>query len=175
VRASVAVVVPAGHDGGAHSTPAAYSWQAPAPSQTPVVPQLAAPWSRHWPAGSRQPIGTGAQVPGLAAVAQDRHVPVQAVLQQTPCAQMPLVHSPPSPQIAPSGLRPHDPPPQTAGGAQSASAVHVARQAAAPHRNGKQEVAAAVRQVPAPSQLPAGVKVVVPDGQLAGRQAVPCG
>ena len=36
VRASVAVEVPMGHVGGAHSVPAEYSWHAPAPSQTPV-------------------------------------------------------------------------------------------------------------------------------------------
>ena len=175
LRASGAVVAPAGHDGGAHSVPAAYSWQPPAPSQTPVVAQLAAPWSRHWPAGSRSPAATGTQLPALPMTAHDMQVPAQAVLQQAPCAQIPLAHSLPAPQTAPSFFRPQDPPPQTAGGAQSASAVHVALHAATPQRNGKQEVAAGVRQVPAPSQLPAGVRVVVPDGQVAGLHAVPCG
>ena len=139
------------------------------------MPQLAAPWSRHWPAGFRVPAATATQLPALPAAAHDMHVPAQAVLQQTPCAQTPLAHSPPPPQTAPSGLRPHDPLPQTAGGAQSASAAQVALHAAAPQRNGKQEVAAAVRQVPAPSQLPAGVKVVVPVGHVATLQDVPCG
>jgi hypothetical protein len=143
--------------------------------QTPVVPQLAAPWSRHWPAGSRVPAATATQLPVLPATAHDMHVPAQAVLQQTLCAQTPLVHSPPPPQTAPSGLRPHDPLPQTAGGAQSASAVQVALHAAAPQRKGKQEVAAAVRQVPAPSQVPAGVKVVVPVGHVATLHDVPWG
>jgi hypothetical protein len=71
-------------------------------------------------------------------------------------------------------LRPHEPPLQTPGGAQSASVVQVDRQAAAPQTNGKQDVAAGAEHVPAPSQLPAGVKVVVLAGQLAGRQSVPC-
>jgi hypothetical protein len=43
VRASVAVVVPIGQLGAAHCVPASYSWQAPAPSQKPLLPQLAPP------------------------------------------------------------------------------------------------------------------------------------
>jgi len=100
-------------------------------------------------------------------------LPVHSVLQQVPWAQMPLLHSVPSPQIAPSGLRPHDPFVQTPGGAQSASAVQVDLQAATPQRNGKQVVADGVTQVPAPSQLLPGVRVAVPVGQLAGLQGVP--
>ena len=94
-------------------------------------------------------------------------LPVQSVLQQVPWAQMPLLHSVPSPQIAPSGLRPHDPFVQTPGGAQSASAVHDDLQTAVPQRNGKHEVADGVTQVPAPSQVPPGVNVVVFIGQVA--------
>jgi hypothetical protein len=71
-------------------------------------------------------------------------------------------------------LSPHEPPLHTPGGAQSASAVHVDLQAATPQLNGKHEVAAGAEQVPAPSQLPAGVNVVVFAGQVAGRQGVPC-
>jgi hypothetical protein len=70
-------------------------------------------------------------------------------------------------------LRPHEPPLHAPGGAQSASAVHVDLQAAAPQMNGKQDVEAGAEQVPAPSQLPAGVKVVVLAGHVAGRQGVP--
>jgi hypothetical protein len=101
-------------------------------------------------------------------------LPAHAVLQQAPWAQMVLAHSPPSPQIAPSGLSPHDPPLQTPGGAQSASAVQVDLQAATPQRNGKHDVAGGVTQVPAPSQLAVGVRVAVPDGQLAILHGVPC-
>jgi hypothetical protein len=42
-RTSVSTVEPAGQEAGAHWVPAAYSWQAPAPLQNPVVPQLPAP------------------------------------------------------------------------------------------------------------------------------------
>jgi hypothetical protein len=43
IRASVAMVVPIGHVGAVHCVPASYSWQPAAPSQKPLVPQLAAP------------------------------------------------------------------------------------------------------------------------------------
>jgi len=120
------------------------------------------------------PLGKGAQVPAVATSAHDRQVPVQAVRQHTPCEQKPLPHSVPSAQVAPGGLSPHEPFAHTAGGAQSASAAHAARQAAAPHRNGKHEPAAGVTQAPAPSQVEAGVKVAPPAGQLAAPQGVPC-
>jgi hypothetical protein len=107
------------------------------------------------------------QVPALPEIAHDMQVPVQAVLQQMPCAQIVLLHSLPPPQVAPSGLRPHDPPLHTPGGAQSASAVQDDLHMATPQRNGKQEVAAGVTQVPAPSQVDAAVKVVVFGGQVA--------
>ncbi len=86
---------------------------------------------------------------------------------------MPLPHSLPTPQTAPSGLRPHEPSTHTPGGAQSASAVQVDLHAAVPQRNGKHEVAAGAEHVPAPSQIPMGVNVVVLVGQVAGRQGVP--
>ena len=117
---------------------------------------------------------TAAQVPALPSRPHDMQLPVQAVLQQVPWAHVPLWHSAPSPQIAPFGLRPHDPATQTPGGAQSASAVHVDLQAATPQRNGKQVVAGGVTQAPAPSQLEPGVSVAVPDGQLAAWHGVPC-
>jgi hypothetical protein len=58
--------------------------------QNPVLPQLAAPWLVQRPAGSLPPIGTAEQVPTPPASAHDMHVPVQAVAQQTPCAQIAL-------------------------------------------------------------------------------------
>ena len=63
VRASVAVVPPAGQLAAAHTVPAAYIAQPPLPSQTPVVLQLAAPMSLHMPVGSAPPAGTAEQVP----------------------------------------------------------------------------------------------------------------
>jgi hypothetical protein len=97
-------------------------------------------------------------------------VPVQALLQQTPWAQNPVVHSVPSAQTAPGGLRPQEPLLQTAGGAQSASAVQALLQTEEPQRNGKHELEAGVTQAPAPSQVEPGVKVV--PRQLAPLQGV---
>jgi hypothetical protein len=54
--------------------------------------------------------------------------PLQAVRQQTPCAQNPLLHSVPAPQAAPRGLRPQLMAVQTLPVVQSAEVVHEARQ-----------------------------------------------
>jgi hypothetical protein len=43
-------------------------------------------WSVHWLSGSA-PAGTTEQVPLEPVNAQDMQVPLQALLQQTPCAQ----------------------------------------------------------------------------------------
>ena len=172
VRASV-VVVGSAQAGGAHCVPAAYTAQAPPPLQNPVVPQLAAPCATHWLLGSLPPAGTVAQVPALPVSAQDMHVDAQVVPQQTPCAQIPVLHSVPFAQAAPVDFSPHEPPMQTAGAAQSASEAHVALQAAAPQVKGAQEVAAGFTQVPAPSQEPPAVNVVPPAGQEAAAHEVP--
>lgn len=119
------------------------------------------------------PAGTGLHVPALPGSAHDMHEPPHAVLQHVPWTQMPLAHSLPSPQIAPSNLRPHDPLLHTPGDAQSASTVQVDLHALVPQRKGKHDVAAGAAQVPAPSQTPAGVIVVVFAGQLASLQRVP--
>jgi hypothetical protein len=63
---------------------------------------------------------------------------------------------------------------QTFGGAQSASLAQVDLHIATPHLNGKQELAGGVMQVPAPSQVDAGVSVIPLAGQLAAPQGVPC-
>jgi hypothetical protein len=77
---------------------------------------------------------TGVQVPAApdSESAHDMQVPVQAVAQQTPCAQMPLLHSPPAAQMAPLGLGPHEPFVQKFPGAQSPSVTQVALQALVP-------------------------------------------
>jgi hypothetical protein len=136
VRASVAVVVPVGHDGSAHCVPAACSWQLPAPLQKPVLPQLVAAWAGHCPRGSIPSSGTGVHVPSAPASVHDMQLALQAVAQQIPSTQKPLWQSAGPPQLAPGGSRPHVPPAQTLGGAQSASEVQVDLQAAMPHRNG---------------------------------------
>ena len=137
------------------------------------MPQVAAPCAAHWLAGSVPPAGTGVQVPALPASAHDMQVDPQAVAQQSPCAQIPVLHSVPPAQGAPVDFSPHDPPVQTAGAAQSAFELHVALQAAAPQVKGAHDVAAGWTHVPAPSQLAPAVKVAPPVGQVAARQEVP--
>lgn len=127
------------------------------------------------PAGSAAPAATGVQVPALPLIAQDRQLPPQVVLQQTPCAQTPLPHSVPVWQTAPFDLRPHDPLLQYWPAAQSASVVQLDLQALRPQTNGKQEVGAGIPHVPAPSQVPAAVKALPGTAQLAFAQAVPAG
>lgn len=173
VRAWFKVALPAAHDGATHSTPAAYSRQAPLPSHTPSVAQLAAPMFLQVPCGSGAPFATGLQVPSDALRPHDWQVPVQPLLQQTPWAQKPDRHSDPSAQVFPSPLRPHDPLMQTAGEAQSALAVQLLLQMAAPHWYGKQDVVAGVRHLPAPSQVDPGVNAVLMAGQVLSLHAVP--
>ena len=66
VRAFVCVEDPEAQLEATQIAPAAYRWQAPAPSQTPVVPQLATPWSLQVPCGSLAPAATLLQVPAVA-------------------------------------------------------------------------------------------------------------
>ena len=110
-----------------HTVPLAYSRQPPVPSQVPSVPQLAAPLSMHWFSGSA-PTGTKVQIPMLPVRAQERQVPVQLELQQTPCWQRPDAHSVPPVQVVPSGFFVHWPALQMFGEMQSLSAVQVVRQ-----------------------------------------------
>jgi hypothetical protein len=173
-RPSVWTMAFAGQEGGAQGVPASKSAHVPLPSQNPVVPQVAAPAFMHLFVGSAPPAGTGAHVPGVAGSAHDRHVPVQAVRQQTLCAQNPLPHSVPSAHVAPGALSPQEPLVHTAGASQSASAAQLALHAWAPQRKGKHELAAGVTQAPEPSQVEPGVKVVVPAGQLGSPHGVPC-
>jgi hypothetical protein len=74
-------------------------------------------------------------VPGLAASAHERHVPVQLELQQTPCWHSPEAHSPPLAHAVPSTFLAHCPVMQTLGATQSPSAEQAARQIElVPHR-----------------------------------------
>jgi hypothetical protein len=162
-----------GQLGAAQTAPAAYSWQPPAPSQNPVLPQLAAPWSVHCPVGSWPPLAIERHAPRLPTIAHDRQRPSHAVAQQTPCAQTPLAQSDAAKHAAPFGLRPHEPPSQTAGGAQSRSLPHADLQAPVPQANGKHELGTGVTQAPAPSQVDSGVSVALVVEQPAGIQGVP--
>jgi hypothetical protein len=67
-------------------------------------------------------------MPPVPVSEHDIQVPVHAVWQQTPCAQMLLAQSTPAVHAAPSGSLPQLPPLQTLPAEQSALPVHVARQ-----------------------------------------------
>jgi hypothetical protein len=72
------------------------------PSQVPSRPQVASPDAAHWPAlCGALPAGTNVQVPGDPGTLHPMHVPVQAVLQQTPSTQKPLWQSPSQPHVSP--------------------------------------------------------------------------
>ena len=172
VRPLTAVDCPVGQVGAAHDVLAAYSAHAPLPSQRPFVPQLAAPWSEQRDNTSLVPAATLLQVPGDAVSAHDLQMPVHADSQQTPCSQKFERHSPFARQMAPFGLRPHDPFTHTAGGWHWLSIVHDGRHASVPQVNGKQGRVAGVTQVPAPSQDASGVNWWVAVGQVAALHGV---
>jgi len=111
--------------------------------------------------------------PADAVSAHDLQMPVHAVWQQTPCSQKLERHSFLFAQIAPGALRPQNPPVQTAGDWQSASAVQDGLHAATPHRYGKQGIGLGVTQVPAPSHAESGVNRLLVVGQVAAWQGVP--
>ena len=69
---------PAGHEAPAHAVLAAYRRQAPMPSQSPSVPQLAAPWSAQRDRSRRRRSAMLLQVPRDAGSAHDWQMPVQA-------------------------------------------------------------------------------------------------
>ena len=100
------------------------------------------------------------QVPALPATAHDLQVPVQAVEQQTPWAQMPELQSPLAPQLAPGGSLPQLPDTQKLPAAQSLFVAQVVLHCpAAPHMNGAQDWLGGAAQAPLPSQRPANASV----------------
>jgi hypothetical protein len=129
---------PLGQVGWTQTVPAAYRWQAPLPSHTPLVPHDAAPWSLQVVDGSLPPADTLVQVPAVLAEAlHDLQVPLQLVVQQTPWVQnSPGLHSVALVQVRPGPLRPHDPALQVAGGWQSLSLAQAAAHAPVPHMYG---------------------------------------
>jgi hypothetical protein len=105
------------------------------------------------------------------ATSQERQVPVQALAQQTPCAQNPEPHDGPAVQVWPLGKRPQVPAVQTLGAKQSASEAQMVLHApAAPQTYGLQACTAAVTQAPLPSHLDAGVSI--PTAQTLAAQTV---
>jgi len=103
----VKVTVPVGQVAAPQAVPLAYFWQEPA-WHLPLVPQEAAPWSLHIPAGSALPVGTLVQVPSVPESAQDWQGPAQVLSQQYPCAQIPLLHAALVAQVAPLLAGPHE-------------------------------------------------------------------
>jgi hypothetical protein len=136
------------------------------PSQNPSVSHEAAPLFWQVPCGSTAPSGTLLHVPSEVGSAHDWHEPLQAELQHTPWAQNFERHSVPSAHVLPRPLRPHEPIMQTAGAAQSPSAVHETLQTFVPQLYGKHELAAGVTQAPLPSQVELAVKFVVEAGHV---------
>jgi len=93
-----------GQVAGKQGVPDAYRWQAPA-SHLPLVPQVDGSAVAHSPAGSFDPVATFEHTPAVPAV-HDLHAPVQAVSQQTPCAQNVLRHSAAAEHAAPFSFSP---------------------------------------------------------------------
>jgi hypothetical protein len=107
--------------------------QAPAPLQTPVVPQLDAGIAWHCPAGSAPPVRTGVQVPCFPATAHELQLPQLDDPQQTPSVQWPLAQLVSAAHAVPLGDRFVQLPAwQVSPDTQSAVVIHVVRQALAP-------------------------------------------
>jgi hypothetical protein len=146
-----------------HATEVLACWQAPAPLQAPVLPQVAP--AGHCPAGAVVPVGMNEQLP-IPLTLQAWQVPQGPVPQQTPSVQKPVRHWVPPVQAWPFGLRAQlllEPEPwQVSGATQSASALQVVLQTLLVVSQTKppeqvEEVGAA--QVPLPLQCETGVNV----------------
>jgi hypothetical protein len=112
------------HVAAAHGVPATQWRQAPAPSQAPSRPQLAAIEAVQRACGSAAPAATFEQVPRKPGTLQAVQLPQLDDEQQTPSTQLLLSQSEPAPQLAPSGFFRHTAPAQVAGATQSASELH---------------------------------------------------
>ena len=98
---------------GWQTVPSSYVRQPPLPSQVPSSPQVETGLCGQTLAAlGATPAATNEQMPGAEGVLQDLQVSVQALLQQTPSTQKPLVQSASQPQAVPLVLRappsPHD-------------------------------------------------------------------
>lgn len=98
-------------------------------------------------------------------------MPLHAESQQTPCAQKPDRHSPPTPQATPAAFWAQLPPMQVKGATQSAFTVQVVRQVVALQAYGLHIDVVAVWQVPVPLHDRAAVSVE--PVQVAAAQVVP--
>jgi len=82
--------------------PLARCWQPLAPLQRPVLPQVAP--TVHWPDGAGWPEAMAEQVPRPLRL-HAWQVPQPLLMQQTPSAQKPLLHSSPVPQALLNAFR----------------------------------------------------------------------
>jgi hypothetical protein len=132
---SVADVAPAGHDANTHGVPAGHFWHAPAPSQRPSLPHVLCAAIVHCPVGSALFAATDVHLPSVALILHDWQGPLQTVLQHTFSDEhtRPDAHWPFAEHGPPAGSSPHDPLMHVAFAAQSAFAVQVDLQMAAPH------------------------------------------
>lgn len=159
----------------AHGVFAAQREQLPAPSHAPLRPQDAGDSGAHSAPGS-VPTATGSQAPSapapFSAAVHATHVPVQAVSQQTPSAQLPLWHSLAAPHASPSArFARQAPAAQKFPLKQSVSAPHGLVQALPTHRYGAQSTPPA-SSVQVPSPLHTRPFTALPT-QLVAPHAVP--
>jgi hypothetical protein len=143
----------------------------PVPSQLPSRPQVVAAVAAHCPVGAAVPAGIGVHVPVVPVRLHAMHVPVHPLLQHTPWAQLPELHSGPMAQVAPMGLSPQLLFRHCAGETQSVLVEQVVLHAVALQVKGTQLALVTVRHAPAPSHVRAGVSVE--PVQLAATQTVP--
>ena len=169
VDAGVSVIPLAGQLAAPHGVPCAYSWQAPA-AHLPFVAQVPVMLTQVW-AGSGLFTGTLVQVPIVPDSAHDRHALAQAVAQQTPCAQLPDMHSARSEQNAPGGFRPHELPTHTLPGEQFASRAHAPKHLLPLQAYGTHEMSLGATHVPVALQVDSGVYLLL--AQRSGAQTVP--
>src|SRR6185312_482809 len=159
-----------------HDTAVPPSWQWPAPSQAPVLPQGAL--------GVQRLCGSGvlaeslAQLPALPATLQDWQIEQAVALQQTPSTQLlPVRQSVVAAQGCPSRfLLPHRlvVRSQMSGLWQSASDEQAALQAVLPLQTyGSHLMVVAGWQVPMPSQVRPEVRMTLFVGQEGGAHEVP--
>ena len=146
-----------------HETAVLACWQAPAPLQAPVLPQVVV--TGHWPAGAVVPVVMNEQLP-IPLTLQAWQVPQGPVPQQTPSVQKPVRHWVPPVQAWPFGLRAQlllvPDPWQVSGATQSPSAVQVVLQTllVASQTNPPEQVdEVGAAQVPLPLQCETGVNV----------------
>lgn len=141
-----------------HSVPEGWSWQAPAPLQNPVMPQLEAGWAVHSSSGSvlggmkpQMPSGP----PPFFAEVHAWQVPLQAESQQTPSTQKPKMHCEPVVHASPmSRTSRQAPPTHWKPGAQSLCVAQLVLQRPSEQAKGAQGVLpAAVMQLPEPLQI----------------------